>query len=104
MPRGVVSHLLAPLAIQSDDLQHLPDVLLRHPPERLDDAQVLLPGEVAVVAGALDETPHLPQHSQAVAAVHFLPQHPDIPRRGVHRPRIIFSVVDFPAPLGPRKP
>ena len=95
--------LFAPLAVQPDDLQHLPDVFLRHPPEGLDDPQIFLPGEVAVVAGALDEAPHLPEHSQAVSAVHFLPQHPDVPCRGAHQAQDHFQGGGLSRPVGAEK-
>ena len=74
------------------------------PRRGLDDAQILLPGEVAVIAGALDEAPHLPQDGQAVAGSICLPSTRMLPALGRTRPRSIFSVVDLPAPLGPRKP
>ena len=98
-----MGHLLAPLAVQPDDLQHFPDVFLRHPPEGLDDPQIFLPGEVAVVAGALDEAPHLPEHSQAVSAVHFLPQHPDVPCRGAHQAQDHFQGGGLSRPVGAEK-
>ena len=82
--QGVVGHLLAALAIQPDDLQHLPDISLWHAPESLDDPQVFLPGEMAVVTGTFDEASHLPENREAVAAVHLLSQYLDVSRRGAN--------------------
>lgn len=102
--QGVVGHLLPPLAVQPDDLQHLPDVLLRRAAERLDDPQVLLAREVAVIAGALDEAPHLPEHGQAVFGVHLLPQHLDAPRRGAHQAQDHFQRGGLSRPVGAEEP
>ena len=98
-----MGHLFAPLAVQPNDLQHLPDVFLRHTPEGLDDPQIFLPGKVAVVAGALDEAPHLPEYGQAVLAVHLLPQHSDIPRRRAHQAQDHLQGGGLPRPVGAEK-
>ena len=82
--QGVVGHFLSPLTIKPDDLQHLPDVLLRYTPEGLDDPQVLFPSEVSIITGTLNKAPYLPEHGQPVFAVHVLSQNPDAARRRAH--------------------
>ena len=95
-----MGHLLAPLAVQPDDLQHFPDVFLRHPPEGLDDPQVLLPGEVAIITGALNKASHLTEHGQTVFAIHALSQHPDAARRGAHQTKNHFQGGGLSCPVG----
>ena len=99
-----MGHLLAPLAVQPDDLQHFPDVFLRHPPEGLDDPQVFLPGEMAVVTGTFDEASHLPENRETVGAVHLLSQHLDVSRRGANQPQNHFQSGGLSSPVGTEEP
>ncbi len=77
--------ILFPLTVQPDDLQDFPDVFLRNAAKRLDNAQIFLTGQMAVVAGTLDETAHLTQYRQTVAVVHILSQHADAARCRTHQ-------------------
>ena len=58
---------------------------------------------VPVVTGAFDQTPDLPEYGKAVSAVHFLPQHLNIPRCGAYQAQDHFQGGGLPRPIGAEK-
>ena len=101
--QGVVGRPLALLAVQPDDAQHLPDVPLRRPAQGLDDVQVLRAGQVAVVAGALDQAAHLTESLHAGAGTHGPPKDGDLPCRGPGQPQKQLEGGGFARPVGAQK-
>ena len=102
-PQGIVADLFPPLPLQPDDLQHLPDGFWGKAPEGLHNPQVLLPGEVSVIAGALNETAHLAQHGNPVAPVHGLAKHLNLPLGGADQPQDHLQRGGLPRAVGPQQ-
>ena len=98
-----MGHLFATLAVQPYNLQHFPNAFFRHAAQRLHDTQVFFSGEMAVVAGAFDQTAHLPQHGQPGGAVHLLAQHPDAACCGLYQPQNHFQRGGFSRAVGAEK-
>ena len=55
---------------------------------------------MVVIAGALNEAPHLPEHGQTVSPIHLLSQHLDAARRGVYQPQQHLQRGGLPGAIG----
>ena len=89
---------------QAHDLEHLANVFLRHAAHRLHNAQIFLAGKMAVIARAFNETATCLRIASRLRRIIGSPNTAMSPAVGRTSPRIIFNVVDLPAPFGPRKP
>ncbi len=99
-----VGRALVLLSVQPHYAQHLVHVLLRRALHLPYDLKVFLPRQVSVVAGRFDKASVRRRISRLFAAFISFPNSFTAPDVGCTRPSAIFSVVDFPAPFGPRKP
>ena len=71
---------------QAHDLEHLANVFLRHAAHRLHNAQIFLAGKMAVIARAFNETAHLLEDRQPIAAHHRFAEHSDVAGGRPHKP------------------
>ena len=83
-------------------LQHLGDARARQPAGTGQPAQVPPRGAGPVHRTGVEQRADLPHRRREVAV--RPPSTVTVPEVGLSSPRIMRSVVDLPAPLGPRKP
>ena len=78
-------------AVQADERQHLPDFAGRPAAQGLDNAQVFLPGQVAVVGRRFNQRADILQQLHPAAVRNRLAEHRDFAARGARQAEYHFQ-------------
>ena len=91
----IVRDLFILLAGQAHDIERLPDVVLRHIAQGLQDPEVFLTGQVAVIGRGFDQRADILENVQPVFLVHPFAEYVDLTARGMSQPEDHFKRCGF---------